>query len=93
MIVERGFGILKVQWRCLLKCLDANIENVSSVIIICVVLYNIFQFTGDNYVDDNNIFKKVLNREQHIRNQRGNNNRNPGLNTNNIRLLVENHFP
>ena len=25
--VERAFGILKARWRCLLNCLDHNIEN------------------------------------------------------------------
>ena len=39
--VERAFGILKACWRCLLKRLDNQIENVSTVIITCCTIHNI----------------------------------------------------
>ena len=38
--IERGSEILKARWRCLLKRLDSEIENVSNMIITCVVLHN-----------------------------------------------------
>ena len=38
--IERGFGILKARWRCLLKRIDSEIKNVLNVIITCVVLHN-----------------------------------------------------
>ena len=84
-IVKGGFGILKSSWHCLLKRLDSNLENLSSIVITCVVLHIILQFSGDN---DDNILKEILNQEQHIRNQRRNNNGNPDPNINNPRLLV-----
>ena len=45
--IERGFGILKARWGCLLKQLDSEIANFSNVIIICVVVHNMCQFNGD----------------------------------------------
>ena len=41
--VTRGFGTLKGFWRCFLKRLNSEIENVSNVIIACVVLHNTVQ--------------------------------------------------
>ena len=67
-VVERGFGILKARWRCLLKRLDANIENVSSIVVTCVVLHNIFQLSGDDYVDEDNILEGILDEVERIRN-------------------------
>ena len=49
--IERGFGILKARWRRHFKRLDSEIENVTNVIITCVVLHNMFQFNGDKYLD------------------------------------------
>ncbi|KAG1651853.1 hypothetical protein GQR58_026703 [Nymphon striatum] len=40
MAVEMAFGRLKGCWRCLLKRLDSRIQNVSTVIAACFVLYN-----------------------------------------------------
>ena len=53
--IERGFGILKAHWRCLLKRLDSEIEDVSNVIITCVVLHNVCQFSGDEYLDEDEV--------------------------------------
>ena len=45
--IGRGFGILKGPLRCLFKRLDREIENVSNVIIFCVVLqYVPFELDG-----------------------------------------------
>ena len=55
VIVERGLGLLKGRWRCLLKRLDNDIEYVSDVILSCVVLHNITQIRGDKYIDYENL--------------------------------------
>ena len=39
----RGFGTLKGFWRCFLKRLNSEIENVSNIIIACGVLHNIVE--------------------------------------------------
>ena len=45
---ERAFGILKARWRCLLKRLDNQMENVLAAVIACCVLHNIRQMNrGD----------------------------------------------
>lgn len=89
VISERGLGILKAWGRSLLKHLDANIENVSSIIITCAVFHNICQFSGINYVE---IISRTTIMEQHIRKQRCSNNGNLDPNANNIKLLVENYL-
>ena len=62
--VKRSFGILKARWRCLLKRLDNEIENVSSVIVTCCVLHNICQIYKDNYVDDDGHLENILRNER-----------------------------
>ena len=37
---ERALDLLKARWRCLLKRLDNQIENISEVIISCFALHN-----------------------------------------------------
>ena len=68
--VERSFGILKARWRCLLKRLNAQLENTSDIIICCIVLHNICQFSGDLCVDEDgmsdNIMQQDVNRRDHI---------------------------
>ena len=61
--VERAFGILKARWRCLLNCLDHNIENLPDVIISCCVLHNICQMKGDSYIDNDDVLEHTLQRE------------------------------
>ena len=62
--VERAFGILKARWRCLLNCLDDNIENLPDVIISCCVLHNICQMKGNSYIDNDDILEHTLQRER-----------------------------
>ena len=47
--IGRWFRIFKGPWRCLLKKLDSETENVSNVISFCVVLHNMFQL---NWVEN-----------------------------------------
>ena len=68
--VEHAFGILKARWRCLLNCLDHNIENLSDVIISCCVLHNICQMKGDSYIDNDDVLEHTLQRERERRTQR-----------------------
>ena len=68
--VERAFGILKARWRCLLNCLDDNIENLPDVIISCCVLHNICQMKGDSYIDNDDVLEHTLQRERERRTQR-----------------------
>ena len=62
--VERGIGVLKCRWRILLKRLDAVIENVSNVVIACVVLHNSFQFMCDQYEDEDGLLNKLIRKKR-----------------------------
>ena len=48
--IERAFGVSKGRWRCLLKRLDNNLENVPDVILACCVHHNITQLKGDSFM-------------------------------------------
>ena len=52
MVVENAFGRLKGRWRCLLKRLDFQLENVPHVVSSCVVLHNICETFGDCCLDE-----------------------------------------
>ena len=67
--VERAFGIFKARCRSLLKRLGCEIEDVSSFIITCVMLHNICQIAGDDYVDHDNILETIIAQEQRTRTQ------------------------
>ena len=62
--VERGFGILKARWRCLLKRLDAQVENVSFTVVACIVMHNICQMNGDEYFDEDGLLEEIIERER-----------------------------
>ena len=64
VVVERAFGILKARWRCLLNCLDHNIENLPDVIISCCVLHNIGQMKEDSYIDNDDVLEHTLQQER-----------------------------
>ena len=64
VIVERGFGLLKGRWRCLLKRLDNDIECVANVILSCFVLHNITQIRGDKYIDYENLLDIIIREER-----------------------------
>ena len=44
----------------LLKRLDSNIENVSTIMITNCFLHNIFEFSGDESIDDADIPNDIL---------------------------------
>ena len=56
--------ILKARWRCLLSCLDHNIENLPDVIISCCVLHCICQMRGDFYIANDDILEHTLQQER-----------------------------
>lgn len=52
MVVENAFGRLKGWWRHLLKRLDFKLESVPHIVSACVVLHNICELYGDNYLSE-----------------------------------------
>lgn len=68
--VERAFGILKARWRCLLKRVDNEIENVSSVIITCCTIHNICQINNESYIDRDGVLERILRQERESRQRR-----------------------
>ena len=66
VIVERGFGLLKSRWRCLLKRLDNNIEYVTNVILV-FVLHNFTQIRGNKYIDHENLLDIIIREERNAR--------------------------
>ena len=53
VIVEQVFCVLKGRFRILLKRMDIDLENTVKTIITCCVLHNIYQLSGDFYIDAN----------------------------------------
>ena len=68
--VECAFGILKARWRCLLNCLNHNIENLSDVIISCCVLHNTCLMERDSYIDNDDVLEHTLRWEWEKKTQR-----------------------
>ena len=72
---ERAFGILKARWRCLIKRLDTQLENIPQVIVTCCVLHNLCQSNNDIYDDEDDLLTEILRHERAdrlLRAQRGN---------------------
>ena len=67
LTVKRGFGQLKARWRCLLKRLDHEIENISNEIIACFILHNICQMSRDEYVDNYGLLETIIQQEREAR--------------------------
>ena len=52
MVVENAFGRLKGRWRCLLKRMDFKLENVPHAVSACIVLHNMCELYGDNFLEE-----------------------------------------
>ena len=65
--VERGFGLLKTRWRCLLKLLDQEIENISNVIIACFILHIVCQISRVQYDEDDGLLENIIQQERESR--------------------------
>ena len=68
--MERAFGLLKGRWRCLLKRLGNELENIPNIVISCCVLHNICQISGDDFIDNDDILPDLLANEQRMRERR-----------------------
>ena len=53
VIAEQVFCMLKGRFRILLKRMDIGLENTVKTIITCCILHNIYQLSGDFYIDAN----------------------------------------
>ena len=70
MSSERAFGLLKARWRCLLKRLYNQIENISEVIISCFTLNNFFQLENEEFIDQDGIPDDLTRQESVARKRR-----------------------
>ena len=69
MSLERAFGLLKARWRCLLKRLDNQIENISEVIISWFSLHNFCQPENEEFIDQDGILDDLIRQERVARNR------------------------
>jgi hypothetical protein len=49
MVLKKVFGILKGQWRILLKILDMSLQNIPEVITNCICVHNLCIIHGDSF--------------------------------------------
>ena len=49
MVVERAFGILKGQWRIILKRVDMPLRHVPNLVTACIRLYNLCIIHKDKF--------------------------------------------
>ena len=49
MVIENAYGRLKGRWRCLLKRLDVDVNNVPHVVAACCTLHNICEVHGEEF--------------------------------------------
>jgi hypothetical protein len=50
MVVERAFGILKGQWRILLKQIDMPLKHIPDLVIACICLHKLCIIHSDKFV-------------------------------------------
>ena len=67
VIDEKGFGLLKGRWHCLLKRLDNDVEFVTNVILSSFVLHKITQIRGDKYINYENLLDIIIREERTAR--------------------------
>jgi len=90
--VERAFGILKARWRCLIKRLDSNVENIPDIIISCCVLHNICQNNNDLYEDEDELLDQIIRQERQQRQRRRNLNERIRPNAEAVRVAIREHL-
>ena len=56
-----------LKWICFLKRLDNYLENINQVVIICFVLHNICQVSGDVYLNDDCLIDHLIRQEREQR--------------------------
>ena len=71
--VERAFGMLKGQFRILMKRINVDLGNVVKTIITCCVCHNICQNRGDLYFDDDEVLENFLINDRLMRGGHNNN--------------------
>lgn len=64
--VERRFGFLKCWWKCLLKFINNELQNVRNIIITCFVLQDICQIKHKNYIDKSQVLRHVTEHERWV---------------------------
>ena len=52
IVVENVFGRLKARWRRVSKRLDADIDNIPTIITACCILHNMCEVYGELFVDN-----------------------------------------
>jgi len=52
IVVENAFGRLKARWRRVSKRLDADIDNIPTIITACCILHNMCEVHGEAFVDN-----------------------------------------
>ena len=67
---ERAFCHLKACWRCLLKRIDNQIENLSEVIISCFALNNFCQRENEEFINQDRILNDLIRQEHVAKNRR-----------------------
>ena len=70
MSLKWALDVLKTCWRCLLKGLDDQIENISEVIISCVAQHNFCQLENEEFIDQDGILDDLIRQENVARNRR-----------------------
>jgi len=52
IVVKNTFGRLKARWRRVSKRLDADIDNIPTIITACYILHNMCEVHGEAFVDN-----------------------------------------
>ena len=63
---EKGFGLLKCWWKCLLKFINNEVQNVPNIIITCFVLQNVRQIKHKNYIDKGQVLRHVTEHDRWV---------------------------
>ena len=70
MSSERASGLLKARWRCLLKRLDNQTENISEVLFHVLLHITFGQLENEEFIDQDGILDDLIKQERVARNRR-----------------------